>query len=203
MIMFFQMKWLRIPLTFYMIFRAVGCDRGQEELTQPLEEIPEQILQQFSTKHTESGVTKWTLIADLGAFMETVVYVQNPTIQIVEGGQVTITVTGDRGEIIQSNNNLKVFDNVVGTSQNGVLYTNELHWRNRDGKLYAPNESEIVRCDSAMVGREMESRPSLEVVTMKHVRFKLYARDEKMDSPEPVEANEIPHGKGHRDAGIR
>ena len=201
--MFFQMKWLRIPLTFYMVFRAVGCDRGQEELTQPLEEIPEQILQQFSTKHTESGVTKWTLIADLGAFMETVVYVQNPTIQIVEGGQVTITVTGDRGEIIQSNNNLKVFDNVVGTSQNGVLYTNELHWRNRDGKLYAPNESEIVRGDSAMVGREMESRPSLEVVTMKHVRFKLYARDEKMDSPEPVEANEIPHGKGHRDAGIR
>ena len=203
MIDFFQMKWRRLPLTFCIVFLALGCDRGQEELTQPLEEIPEQILQQFSTKHTESGVTKWTLIADSGEFMETVVYVQNPTVQIFEDGQATLTVTGDRGEIIQSNNNLKIFDNVVGISQNGVLYTNELHWHNRNGKLYAPNESEIVRGDSTMVGREMESRPSLEVVTMKQVRFEFYAGDEKIGAHEPVEGNEIPPDKGHSDAKIR
>ena len=193
-------KWLRCTLVFLIIFYAVSCDREQEERTQPDEEIPEQILQQFSTKHTESGVTKWTLIADSGEFMETVVYVQNPIIQFFEDGQVAITVTGDRGEIIQSNNNIKVFDNVVGTSQNGVLYTNELHWQNRNGKLYAPHESEIVRGDSTMIGREMESHPSLEVVAMKHVRFKIYARDEKSESLEPVESVEIPHSKGNRDA---
>lgn len=182
-----QMRWIRLLLIVCIIFQVVSCDRGQEELTPPEKEIPEQILQQFSTKHTESGVTKWTLIGDSGEFMEAVVYVQNPTIQIYEDGQVTITVTGARGEIIQSNNNLKVFDNVVGTSQNGVLYTNELHWQSRNGKLYAPNESEIVRGGSTMIGIEMESRPSLEVVTMKHVQFKIFAKDEKLNSPEPVE----------------
>lgn len=187
-------------MVFLIIFYAVSCDREQEERSQSDEEIPEQILQQFSTKHSESGVTKWTLIADSGQFMETVVYVQNPTIQFFEDGQVSITVTGDRGEIIHSNNNIKVFENVVGTSQNGVLYTNELHWQNRNGKLYAPHESEIVRGDSTMIGREMESRPSLEVVTMKHVRFKIYARDEKSESLEPVESVEIPHSKGKSDA---
>lgn len=197
------MTWLRLPLIFYIIFHAVGCDRGEEELTQPVEEIPEQILQQFSTKHTESGVTKWTLIADSGEFMEAVVYVQNPTIQLFKDGQITITVTGNRGEIIQSNNNLKVVDDVVGISQNGVLYTDELHWQNRNGRLYAPNESEIVRGGSTMVGRELESSPSLEVVTMKHVQFEFYARDEKIDAPESVEGNEVPHSKGHTDAGIR
>lgn len=185
------------------IFLALGCDRGQEELTPTHHENPEQILQQFSTKHTESGVTKWALIADTGEFMESVVYVQYPTVQIYEDGQVTLTVTGDRGEIIQSNNNLKIFDNVVGISQNGVLYTDELHWHNRNGKLYAPNESEIVRGDSTMVGREMESRPSLEVVTMKHVRFDFYARDENMDTTVPVVDNNIPHRKGHKNAGTR
>ena len=122
-------------MVFLIIFYAVSCDREQEERSQSDEEIPEQILQQFSTKHSESGVTKWTLIADSGQFMETVVYVQNPTIQFFEDGQVSITVTGDRGEIIQSNNNIKVFENVVGTSQNGVLYTNELHWQKPEWQI--------------------------------------------------------------------
>lgn len=199
----FEMKFRRLPFALCLIFLALGCDRGQEELTPTNDENPEQILQQFSTKHTESGVTKWTLIADSGEFMESVVYVQNPTVQIFEDGQITLTVTGDRGEIIESNNNLKIFDNVVGISQNGVLYTDELHWHNRNGKLYAPNESEIVRGDSTMVGREMESRPSLEVVTMKHVRFNFYAKDEKVGATEPVVENEIPHSKGITNAGTR
>jgi hypothetical protein len=65
-----------------------------------------------------------------------------------------------------------------------VLYTDELHWRNQDGKLYAPNESRIVRGDSTMVGREMEADPTLEVVTMKNTQFKIYPKDEKIDATE-------------------
>ncbi len=197
------MKFRRLSLAVCLICLASSCDRGQDEPTQTNDENPEQILQQFSTKHTESGVTKWTLIADSGEFMESVVYVQNPTVQIFEDGQVTLTVTGDRGEIIESNNNLKIFDNVVGISQNGILYTDELHWHNRSGKLFAPNESEIVRGDSTMVGQEMESRPSLEVVTMNLVRFNFYSRDEKIDATEPVVENDISHNKGITNAGTR
>jgi len=62
----FKMKLRRLPFALCLIFLALGCDRGQEELTPTNDENPEQILQQFSTKHTESGVTKWTLMADSG-----------------------------------------------------------------------------------------------------------------------------------------
>ena len=183
----FQMNCFLFVLTACLIFLCVGCDKGQEKLTHPVEEIPEQILQSFSTTHTESGVTRWKLIADSAEFMKAVAYVQNPTIEIFEEGQTAIMVTGDRGEIIESSNDLKVFDNVVGISRNGVIHTDELHWRNRDGRLYAPNESKIARGVSTMVGREMEGDPSLEVVTMKNVQFTLYSKDENIDTPEQFE----------------
>ncbi len=164
------------------IFMGAGCGKEHEELKQPVEEMPQQTLQNFSTKHTEAGIPKWTLTADSAEFLKEVVVVRNPKVQIFRKGKITLTVTGDRGEITQSNNDIKVFDNVVGVSQDGVLYTNELHWRNRDGKLYAPNESKIVRGNSTLVGQEMESEPSLEVVTMKNVQFKIYPKDEKIDA---------------------
>jgi LPS export ABC transporter protein LptC len=167
-----------------LILPCIGCDKSREEPTQPVEEIPQQILHNFSTKHTEAGITRWTLAADSAEFLKEIGYVQKPTLQIFQNGKWAITVTGDRGEIIQSSNDINVFDNVVGTSQDGVLYTDELHWRNQDGKLYAPNESRIVRGDSTMVGREMEADPTLEVVTMKNTQFKIYPKDEKIDATE-------------------
>ena len=163
---------------------CAGCEKGQDELKQPLEETPQQTLQNFSTQHTEAGVLKWTLTADSAEFLKEVVSVRNPTLQIFQEGQVAITITGERGEIIQSTNNIKVFSNIVGVSRDGKLYTDELHWRNQEGKLYAPNESRIVRGDSTMVGQEMECNPSLEAVTMKNVQFKIYPKDEKSDAPE-------------------
>jgi LPS export ABC transporter protein LptC len=169
-------------LIIALILLSVGCDRGEEELTQPAEEIPQQILQHFSTQHTEAGIVKWTLVAASGEFLEEVAHVQNPTVQIFQDGKWAMTVTGDRGEIIQPTNDIKVFDNVVGTSQDGVLYTDELHWRNQEDKLYAPDESEIVRGDSTMIGEEMEGDPLLKVVTMKDVEFNIYPKDEKIDA---------------------
>ncbi|MCZ6676181.1 MAG: LPS export ABC transporter periplasmic protein LptC [Candidatus Poribacteria bacterium] len=165
-----------------LVLLGIGCGKGEDELTQPAEEIPQQILHKFSTKHTEAGITRWTLVADSAKFLEEIVHVQNPTVQIFQEGRLEITVTGDRGEIIQ--NDIKVYDNVVGTSQDGVLHTNELYWRNRDGKLYAPNVSRIVRGDSTMVGRELEADPALEVVTMKKTQFQMYPKDEKIDATE-------------------
>ena len=165
-----------------LVLLGIGCGKGEDELTQPAEKIPQQILHKFSTKHTEAGITRWTLVADSAKFLEEVVHVQNPTVQIFQEGRLEITVTGDRGEIIQ--NDIKVYDNVVGTSQDGVLHTNELYWRNRDGKLYAPNVSRIVRGDSTMVGRELEADPALEVVTMKDTQFQIYPKDEKIDATE-------------------
>ena len=166
-----------IPLT-------IGCDKSDEEPTQPVQETPQQILYDFSTKNTEGGITRWILIAEKSTFLKEIVELQNPRVQIFQDGKWAITITGDRGELIQSSNDIHVFENVVGKSQDGHLYTDELHWRNNDGKLFAPNVAKIVRGDSTMVGRELEGDPTLEVVIMKDVQSKIYPKDEKFDATE-------------------
>ena len=176
---------LRISLFLTVVnLFTIGCDKADEEPTQPVEEMPQQILHNFSTKHTEGGITQWVLVADKATFLKEIVALQKPTVQIFQDGKWAITITGDRGEIIESSNDIHIFENVVGTSQDGHLYTDELHWQNSDGKLFAPNLATIVRGASTMVGQELEGDPALEVVTMKDVRSKIYPKDEKFDAAE-------------------
>lgn len=176
----FQVSFLLVAsslLTF-------GCDKADEEPTQPVQETPQQILYQFSTQHADGGITRWTLIAQQATFLKEIVHMQKPRVEIFEEGKWAITITGERGELIESSSDIYIFENVVGKSQDGYLYTDELHWRNNDGKLFAPNISTIVRGDSTMVGRELEGDPTLEVVIMKNVQSKIYPKDEKFDATE-------------------
>lgn len=161
-----------------------GCDKVDEEPTQPLQETPQQILYKFSTQQADGGITRWVLVAEQATFLKEIVQLQKPRVDIFEEGEWAITITGDRGELIESSNDIHIFENVVGKNPDGYLYTDELHWKNSDGKLFAPNISTIVRGDSTMVGRELEGDPTLEVVIMKNVQSKIYPKDEKFDATE-------------------
>ena len=176
----FQIPFLLVAFSLF----TFGCDKVDEEPTDPVQETPQQILYTFSTQHADGGITRWTLVAEKATFLKEIVEMKKPRVQIFEEGKWAITITGDRGELIESSSDIYIFENVVGNSPDGYLYTDELHWKNSDGKLFAPNISTIVRGDSTMVGRELEGDPTLEVVTMKNVQSKIYPKDEKFDATE-------------------
>lgn len=176
----FQVSSLLLALSLL----TFGCDKADEEPTQPVQETPQQILYKFSTQQAEGGITRWVLVAEQATFLKEIVQLQKPRVEIFEEGEWAITITGDRGELIESSNDIHIFENVVGKNPDGYLYTDELHWKNSDGKLFAPNISTIVRGDSTMVGQELEGDPTLEVVIMKNVQSKIYPKDEKFDATE-------------------
>ena len=176
----FQVSFLLFALSLL----TFGCDKADEEPTQPVQETPQQILYKFSTQQADGGITRWVLVAEQATFLKEIVQLQKPRLDIFEEGKWAITITGDRGEIIESSNDIHIFQNVVGKNPDGYLYTDELRWKNSDGKLFAPNISTIVRGDSTMVGRELEGDPALEVVIMKNVQSKIYPKDEKFDATE-------------------
>ena len=177
-------RWISGGLTVLitiLTFCGLGCDTGQGDATRLAEEVPQQTLHGFSTSHTEAGVVKWVLVGSEATFLKKTVAVKEPTVEIFEDGELKITLTGNRGEIIKNSNDIQLFDQVIGESQDGKLYTDELHWRDQDGKLYAPNLSRIVRGDSTVTGNELEASPSLEKVTMKNTRFIINPKDEKVN----------------------
>ena len=165
----------------------MSCKGGETPIgttDESVEAVPTQKLERFTTQHTEAGVVKWTLVGDTSTFHGDYVEVENPTVEIYEDGVVTLTLNSEKGKqflIGSEKDNLHLSGNVVGVSKDGTLYTDILHWQNRLGRLYAPNEATLVRGDSTWVGTQMYADPTLETVEMKNNRFKLYPKDEKVD----------------------
>ena len=169
------------------LFCVTACKSTETPVSAPaetVEAVPTQKLGRFSTQHTEAGILKWTLVGDTSTFHGSYVEVQNPTVQIFENGDVSITLTSEKGKRFLNGtkrDNLHLTGNVVGVSENGKLFAEILHWQNLAGRLYAPDEATVVRGDSTWTGTQMLANPTLETVKMKNNRFKLYPKDEKTD----------------------
>ena len=164
---------------------VTSCKSTETPVSAPdesVEAVPTQKLGRFSTQHTEAGVLKWTLVGDTSTFHGSYIEVENPTVQILENGFVSITLNSEKGKQFLSGtkkDSLHLTGNVIGVSKDGKLFTDILHWQNLAGRLYAPEEATVVRGDSTWVGTEMLANPTLETVKMKNNRFKLYPKDEK------------------------
>ncbi len=176
-------------LNLFLLLAFTAC-RQEENGQQPVDPEPTQQLEQFAMQHTEAGVLKWTLVGEVLTIIgeesdvsRDKVTVQNPKVQIFEEGQVAITLTSKRGQHFlrgKEKDNLHLREDVVGISENGTLYTEELFWQNKKGTLYAPNEVKIVRGNSTWYGTEMVANPTLETVNMENNRFTLYSKDEEI-----------------------
>lgn len=185
-----------VAVNLCLLLLAIGCKNTEPPVSETaghdaevVDAVPTQKLELFSTQHTEAGILKWTLVGDTSTFHGTYVQVEKPTVEIFENGTVSITLTSQTGKQFltgSEKDNLHLYGDVVGISKDGKLFTDELHWRNRAGRLYAPNQVTLVRGDSTWVGMEMYANPTLETVKMKNNHFKLYPKDEKMhELPKP------------------
>lgn len=171
---------LVIVLAFITIYS--GCSTGENQVVQSNpKDAPQQQLTRFSTSHAEGGILKWELVGHSAISHLGITSVDDPMVKIFQDGKLSMTVIGQQGELTQANQNVKIFENVIAISQDGKMFTDELHWLNDQEKLYAPNESRIERGDSVMFGHQATGDPDLRVVQMKQVRAKLYPKDEKID----------------------
>lgn len=173
---------IAVALFFWLLRFISGCQNADEPLTEPEAPTPTQKLARFSTQHSEGGILKWTLIGDASTLHHETIHVENPTVEIFENGEVAITLTSKKGVQFLTGtdkDNLHLTGNVVGVSEDGTLLTEVLHWKNRAGILYAPNEATVVRGTSTWHGTELRADPTLETIKMANNRFQLYPRDEK------------------------
>jgi len=163
---------------------VVGCGREDAQITTAESEKVTQEINTFTAQNTKAGEQRWTLVADVARYLESgQIHVEKPEVTIFQEGQETMTITGESGTIEQNREDFKIIGSPVkGVSQKGILYTNELYWKDESEKLYAPGEVKITRDDSVMFGKEMEADPNLEIVTLKKdVHFTIYPKDEKID----------------------
>ena len=151
-----------------------GCgDDSDRQATRPPAEV-EQELSQFSLVRMLKGQTKWKLNADAATFLESE-RVKIEKVELLVFGdkeEEMLTIHGERGEVNQRTNDIKIMGNVEGVfSDGGRLTAEEIYWREGTGKIYTlPGvKVTITYEDSIIVGEELEADPELETATLKNI----------------------------------
>jgi LPS export ABC transporter protein LptC len=153
-----------------LLFTGCGDDSG-EQVAQPPEDV-EQELSQFSLMQSREGRTKWTLTADSATFLETN-WIALEGVKLLLFGDKddeTMTIHGDKGKVNEGTYDLTITGNVEGVSSDGGrLNAEEIHWRDRTGKIYtSPGvKVTITYKDSVMFGEQLLADPRLETVRMR------------------------------------
>lgn len=161
-------------LTVIAALLSAGCgDEGVQHASQPPADV-EQELSRFSLVHAREGRTKWKLTSDAATFLESDrIKIEGVGLLIFgdKDGEM-LTIHGDRGEVDQRTNNIKIMGNVEGVSSDGGrLNADEIHWREGSGKIYTlPGvKVTITYEDSVIAGEELEADPKLEIVRLKNI----------------------------------
>ena len=158
-----------ILLIVALLFAGCGDD-DERQVSQPPDDV-EQELSQFSLVRMLRGRTKWEMKSHSATFLESD-RVRLEGVELLIFGDKdgeTLTIRGDRGEVNQRTNNIKITGNVHGVSSDGwLLTTEELYWRDARGRIYTPPgvEVTITQEDSVVVGEELDADPGLETVQL-------------------------------------
>jgi LPS export ABC transporter protein LptC len=178
----------------------MSCSNNENSNSTESEKITQEIIS-FTRNHSQAGYLKWSLQAKRAIFLEDhQISITEPFLKVYEipessentensnkenkavnSSSKFMTITGDNGKVNERTQDIEVFGNVVGVSDDGTLYTERLFWLEEEGHIYAPGKVKIVRGDSVMLGENMTANPSLETVDMDNVDFHLYPKDEKVE----------------------
>lgn len=132
------------------------------------------------------GLLRWRMWGEKAEILANGnVQVRSPKVLLYESGEPSLQVTAERGEVVSSSRDFRLFGNVAGISRHALLRTDELLWDDRNGTLTAPNEVEIRRGSSLLTGRHLTARPNMESFRMKQIRARLYPKDERVEPYQP------------------
>lgn len=159
------MRWLAIGATLLIVFPS-AC-REKEDTGFEGDRKPTQIAEGFVLTETLSGEKAWTLRAE-----KAVVYQDEDLIRIYgvtldfyqKGGVHYSTLTSDEGVVHTSTNDMEAFGNVVVVSEGGRLETPRLRWVAERGKIVTEDRVRIIKGETVITGKGLESDPSLQRV---------------------------------------
>lgn len=158
------------------------CGCSDERISSPSEEERRinYRLGEFSAEHRRDGELRWR-VRGKGAifFKNETAHIVKPTLVIFKDGKKAAVVTGDEGMVDQRSKDVRILGGVVGISEEGRFYTEEMYWDDSSGELYAPGRVKIVKGGSVLWGEEMRADPRLKHIRLKKISFKVRSEDEK------------------------
>ncbi len=152
---------------------AAGCDDGSSDQAMVgNDDVPDEVVTDFVTEETDSGLVIWTLNAPkANKFNSRKVFMMDkPTIEFFdEFGNLQTTLTSEFGEYYQDSREMLAYGNVVVVSVVGdVLETDSLRYVTSVDKIFSDNFVKITRGDDVVItGIGLECDHTLNSVEIK------------------------------------
>jgi LPS export ABC transporter protein LptC len=168
----FQMRKLLILFAALFVLVA-GCDdQSSEQAMVGNADVPDEVVTDFVTEETDSGLVSWTLNAPkANKYNSRKVFVMDkPKIEFFdEFGNLQTTLTSEFGEYYQESREMLAFGNVVVVSVVGdVLETDSLRYVTAVDKIMSDNFVKITRGDEVVItGIGLECDHTLNSVVIK------------------------------------
>jgi LPS export ABC transporter protein LptC len=164
-----------------------GCSEDSgEQIARQNTEVPDEVVTDFVTEETDSGLVSWKLTApkaykynDRKMFL-----MDKPLIEFFdEFGNLQTTLTSDNGEYFSTSRDMLAYGNVVVVSVSGdVLETDSLRYLNEEDMIVNNSPVKLTRGNSIMTGIGLRADRRLNSVEiLKDVRAVLRDEEGKVD----------------------
>jgi len=146
--------------------------RGRAVRPEPAEPVTSSADYRIKEVHIQEeagGEVRWKLDADHAEVFqrEGKTLMRKVTVTIIEPGR-TWTVTGDEGELLEASKNVRLRQNVVLVSSEGLrLEAETLNWDAKGRRVWTHDPVTLIRNNAVLKGRGLEARMDEERTTVK------------------------------------
>lgn len=151
---------------------AFACAEDEDgNVTSQNREVPDEIVTDFTTEETDSGLVRWKLTAPRANKYNTrkVFLMDSPRIEFFDDlGNLRTTLTSENGEFSQTTRDMLAYGKVVVVSVEGdVLETDSLTWLNGQDKIVSDSFVKLTRGNDVITGIGMECDHNMAFVEIK------------------------------------
>lgn len=163
-----------------------SCQGGEDDYHLSGKEAPDQVVYDYTTVESDSGVVKWRIEAPVarGYTSRKLFVTDNPVIYFYdEEGEISSVVNAEKGEINRETRDLTAIGNVVVTSREGyTLETESLVWLNSEGIIHTEDYVKFTKGNDVVEGYGFRGYPELkEFDIIRDINGNLYDEDGKME----------------------
>jgi LPS export ABC transporter protein LptC len=156
---------LLIAVTLPILSAETGCRRDDASLSPPLENVPDQVIEDFFLIETEGEEVAWKLTAKRAEIYndENRAEITVVKVDFYEEGEYSSTLTSDTGEIDTITNDMVARGHVVVNSmkEGAVLKTEELMWQSHTGLIVSDYPVTMERGEGIIKGEGFTATPGL------------------------------------------
>lgn len=143
-------------------------DETPEEVTYQRGQVPDEVITDFVTHESDSGMAQWRLSAPLAHrfIKEKLFLLYDPVIEFFDDeGNKQTTLVSESGRYMEDRRDMLAYGNVVVESMNGdVLETDSLMWLNGRDKIVSESFVKLTQGRNVITGIGLECDPAMNSV---------------------------------------